>query len=86
MSNTNRQCCPPEVSLRKSVRMDFQKRKIIAEHLKRNKRTDLPFGLIETTSHVTVKIELPQLQIHKRGSLATLRMKIQNRKDHEYVS
>lgn len=65
--------------------MDFQKWKIIAEHLKRNKRANLPFSLIETISHVTAKAELPQLQIQKRGSLANLSMKIPNRKDHEYV-
>lgn len=67
------------------MRMDFQKWKSIAEHLKRNKRTNLPVSLIETISRVTVKTELPQLQIQKRGDLANPSMDIQNRKDHEFV-
>lgn len=65
--------------------MDFQKWNIIAEHLKRNNKTKLLFSLIETMSHVTVKMELPQLQVQKSGSRANLSKEVQNRKDHEYL-
>lgn len=65
--------------------MDFHEWKIFAEYLKRNKRTNLPFSLIETIFHVTVKTEFPQSQIQKKGSLANLSTDIWNRKDHEYV-